>query len=241
MSIPELLVLAGGFGSRLRSVVSDVPKPLAPVAGRPYLDYLIDSWIEQGVERMSFLLHHKAELLQEFIDAKQRQLLLDKRSCRLRYLVEPNALGTGGAVAHAVASFGLKGDFLVANADTWLGSGIQQLSRLGAPGIAVVEVPNAARYGAVRVEDAKVIAFDEKQVLAGTGWINAGLYNLPAELFSEFPDGQSFSIERELFPQLVSRHQLKATALTTDFIDIGIPEDYLRFCRWIEAGKAGPL
>ena len=105
----------------------------------------------------------------------------------------------------------------------------------------VVEVANAARYGVVRVEDAKVIAFEEKQVLAGSGWINAGLYNLSAELFSEFQDGRSFSIERELFPQLVSRHQLKATSLTTDFIDIGIPEDYFRFCRWIEAGKTGTL
>ena len=241
MTIPELLVLAGGFGSRLQSVVSDVPKPLAPVAGRPYLDYLVDSWIEQGVERMTFLLHHKAELLQEFIAAKERQLSLDGRSCQLRFLVEAVPLGTGGAVVHAVRSLGLKGDFLVANADTWLGSGIRQLSRLGAPGIAVVEVANAARYGVVRVEDAKVIAFEEKQALAGSGWINAGLYNLSAELFSEFQDGRSFSIERELFPQLVSRHQLKATALTTDFIDIGIPEDYFRFCRWIEAGKTGTL
>ncbi|MDK9713654.1 MAG: sugar phosphate nucleotidyltransferase [Sulfuritalea sp.] len=241
MPVPELLVLAGGFGSRLQSVVSDVPKPLAPVTGRPYLDYLIDSWIEQGVERMSFLLHHKAELLQEFIDAKQRQLLLDKRSCQLRFLIEPSPLGTGGAVAHAVRSFGLKADFLVANADTWLGSGIQQLSQLGAPGIAIVEVANALRYGVVRVEDAKVIVFEEKQALAGRGWINAGLYNLPAELFSEYHDGHSFSIERDVFPKLVSRHQLKATALTTDFIDIGIPEDYFRFCRWIESSKAGTL
>ena len=241
MPIPELLVLAGGFGSRLLSVVSDVPKPLAPVAGRPYLDYLVESWIEQGVERLTFLLHHKAELLQEFIAAKQHQLLQDARPCQMRFLVESCPLGTGGAVAHAVRSFGLKGDFLVANADTWLGSGIQQLSRLGVPGIAIVQVANAARYGVVRVEDAKVITFEEKQALAGSGWINAGLYNLSAELFSEVQDGRSFSIERELFPQLVTRHQLKATALTTEFIDIGIPEDYFRFCRWIEASKAGTL
>lgn len=241
MPISELLVLAGGFGSRLQSVVSDVPKPLAPVAGRPYLDYLIDSWIEQGVERMSLLLHHKAELLQEFVGAKQRQLLMAERPCQLRFLVEPSPLGTGGAVAHAVRRFGLKDNFLVANADTWLGSGIQQLSQLGAPGIAIVEIANAGRYGVVRVGDAKVIDFEEKQALAGRGWINAGLYNLSAELFSEYHDGHSFSIERDVFPQLVSRHQLKATALTTDFIDIGIPEDYFRFCRWIEAGKAGIL
>lgn len=241
MPIPELLVLAGGFGSRLQSVVSDVPKPLAPVAGRPYLDYLVDSWVEQGVERLTFLLHHKAELLQEFIAVKQHQLLQDGYSCRLRFLVEAIPLGTGGAVAQAVRSFDLKADFLVANADTWLGSGISQLSRIGDPAIAVVDVSNAARYGAVRVKDGKVIAFDEKQTLAGSGWINAGLYNLSPEVFSEFRDGQSFSIERELFPQLVARHQLKATSLKTDFIDIGIPEDYSRFCRWIESGKAGIL
>ncbi len=239
--IPELLVLAGGFGTRLQSAVSEVPKPLAPVAGRPYLDYLVDSWIGQGVERMTFLLYHKAELMQAFINAKQRQLLEGGRSCELRSLVEPSPLGTGGAVAHAVRSFRIEGDFLVANADTWLGSGIRQLSELGAPGIAVVEVENAARYGVVKMEDAKIVAFEEKQAFSGTGRINAGLYNLSAELFKDCRECQPFSIETKIFPLLVSRHQLKATALATDFIDIGIPEDYFRFCRWIDAGKTGTL
>jgi len=239
--IPELLVLAGGFGTRLQSAVSEVPKPLAPVAGRPYLDYLVDSWTGQGVERMTFLLYHKAELMQEFIDAKRRQLLEAGRSCDMRFLVEPRPLGTGGAVAHAVRSFGLQGNFLVANADTWLGSGIRQLSELGAPGIGIVEVANAARYGAVRMEDAKIVAFEEKQAFSGAGWINAGLYNLSADLFEDCRECQPFSIETQIFPRLVSRHQLKATALATDFIDIGIPEDYFRFCRWIDAGKTGTL
>lgn len=211
------------------------------MAGRPYLDYLVDSWTGQGVERMTFLLYHKAELMQEFVDAKRRQLLEAGRSCDMRFLVEPRPLGTGGAVAHAVRSFGLQGNFLVANADTWLGSGIRQLSELGAPGIGIVEVANAARYGAVRMEDAKIVAFEEKQAFSGAGWINAGLYNLSADLFEDCRECQPFSIETQIFPRLVSRHQLKATALATDFIDIGIPEDYFRFCRWIDAGKTGNL
>jgi NDP-sugar pyrophosphorylase family protein len=237
MPIPELLVLAGGYGSRLQSVVSAVPKPLAPVAGRPYLDYLVDCWIEQGVEQLTFLLHHKAEQLQEFIGAKQCHLALEGRSCQLRYLVEKAPLGTGGAIVHAVRSLGITSDFLVANADTWLGTGIRQLSQRGGPGIAIVEVANAARYGAVSVKNSRIVAFEEKQVVTGNGWINAGLYSLSAELFNEFQDGRSFSIERELFPRFVSRRQLKAIKLTTEFIDIGVPDDYFRFCRWIESGK----
>lgn len=211
------------------------------MAGRPYLEYLVDSWIGQGVQRITFLLYHKAELMQKFIDAKRRQLLEAGRSCDMRFLVEPSPLGTGGAVAHAVRNLGLQGNFLVANADTWLGSGIRQLSELDAPGIGIVEVSNAVRYGVVRMEDAYVVAFAEKQAFSGAGWINAGLYNLSADLFEDCRECQPFSIETEIFPLLVSRHQLKATVLATDFIDIGIPEDYFRFCRWIDAGKIGTL
>lgn len=240
-AIPELLVLAGGFGTRLKPAVSEVPKPLAPVAGKPYLDYVIDSWIRQGVEQMTFLLHHKAEMMQEFIEAKRRQLPGDGRSCELRILVERTPLGTGGAVAHAVGHFGLQANFLVANADTWLGSGIRQVSELGAPGIAIIRIGNAARYGLVEMEDGRVAGFDEKQGLAEPGWINAGLYNLPADLFREWRGDQPFSIEKDVFPRLVSQKQLRAAVLSTDFIDIGVPEDYFRFCRWIDANKAGTL
>jgi NDP-sugar pyrophosphorylase family protein len=234
----ELLILAGGFGTRLRSVVSEVPKPLAPVVGKPYLHYLIESWVEQGVTHLTFLLHHRAELVEAFLKLHYNEI--HSKDFEVRTLVEYQPLGTGGAVANAVEKLRLTESFLVTNADTWLGSGIEQLWEIGPPAMCIVDVENTERYGRVRMKEGQVLAFDEKQSSAGAGGINAGLYHLHPKLFHDW-NGQPFSLERQLFPKLASSGDLKAVLLETNFIDIGIPEDYFRFCRWIESGKTGPL
>lgn len=234
----ELLVLAGGFGTRLRPAVADVPKPMAPVAGHPYVQYLIEAWVAQGVRRMTFLLHHQASLIQEFLGSASVRDSLD--GCELRTLVEPTPLGTGGAVAYAVRQFQLSGSFLVANADSWLGTGVQELARSSPPSLAVVQVPDSSRYGSIVVEEDRIAAFREKSAEALAGLINAGLYHLPAAMF-EGGDGKSFSLERDIFPQAAATGRLQAVRLQTDFIDIGIPADYFRFCRWIQSGKSEPL
>jgi D-glycero-alpha-D-manno-heptose 1-phosphate guanylyltransferase len=238
MSSLPLLVLAGGFGTRLRSAVSAVPKPLAPVMGQPYLTYLLESWRSQGVTSFTFLLHHQADKIVDFLAEAQKSGLL--AGCAVRTLVEPQPLGTGGALAYAVRELAMMGSFLVANADTWVGGGIKQLSAAPAPALAVIRVPNSERYGHVRIESNKISAFEEKQSSSGPGLINAGLYHLDADMFREW-DGRPFSLERELFPKWVSANRLTAVSLETDFIDIGIPEDYFRFCRWIESKKVGVL
>ena len=234
----NLIVLAGGFGTRLRSVVSELPKPLAPVFGRPYLQYLIERWVEQGVTQFTFLLHHQASCIKAFLELQKSEGLL--RDCELRTLAEPQPLGTGGAVAYAVKQLQITGSFLVANADTWIESGIVQLVKAPVPAMAIVHVESSERYGSVVIQQKKVIAFEEKQNSSGPGWINAGLYHLHADLFHEW-NGLPFALERKLFPMLVEVGQLMAVPLETDFIDIGIPEDYFRFCRWIESGKVGIL
>ncbi len=238
MKPKTLVVLAGGFGTRLRSVVSEVPKPLAPVAGRPYLHYLIEQWLEQGVDRLIFLLHHQAELIKDSLALAYKEGGFG--GCELTTLTEPVPMGTGGALAYAVQQLDLKGEFLVANADTWLGSGIRQLFETKDPALGVVQVRNSERYGSVRIQGDRITAFDEKQNSSGPGWINAGLYNLGAALFQDW-DGSPFSLEQALFPKLVGAGRLTAVPLEADFIDIGIPEDYARFCRWIESEKAGAL
>lgn len=233
-----LCVLAGGFGTRLRSAVADVPKPLAPVASRPYLDYLIDHWIAQGVTEIALLLHHQATLVEAFVQSQRDRGRW--RNCVIRSVTESIPLGTGGAIANAVRQGVLTDSFLVANADTWLGSGIETMVRTRAPAMAVIEVPNCERYEAVKVERNRVTDFTEKQRSSGSGWVNAGLYHLQAQLFDDW-NGQAFSLERDLFPQLVGAGRLQAAPLATQFIDIGVPEDYFRFCRWIESGTVGAL
>jgi D-glycero-alpha-D-manno-heptose 1-phosphate guanylyltransferase len=234
----NLFVLAGGFGKRLRSAVPEVPKPLAPVKGLPYLHYQINNWIDQGVTQLAFLLHYKADLLEDFLESQQKQKQF--WGCELLTLKESQPLGTGGAVAFAVRQFGLSGSFLVANADTWLSSGIQRVFDAEMPAMATVRVENSERYGCVQIEKNQIVGFEEKQEGSGPGLINAGLYHLHADLFQGW-NGQPFSLERELFPKLASLGQLKSVYLETDFIDIGVPEDYFRLCRWIESGKKGVL
>lgn len=234
----HLIVLAGGFGTRLRSAVSDVPKPLAPVVDRPFLHYLIETWVAQGVTELTFLLHHQAELIEDFVAHQKAEGRF--KDCEVRIVTEPQPLGTGGAIAHAIRQIGESGSFLVTNADTWLGTGIKQVHAADAPAIAIVRIEDAGRYGKVEARQERVIAFEEKQDGTGSGWINAGLYHLHADVFRDW-DGKPFSVERILFPVLVAAGRLQAVPLQTEFIDIGIPDDYHRFCRWIDTKKTGVL
>lgn len=234
----KMLVLAGGFGTRLRGVVSDVPKPLAPVGAMPFLHYQVEHWIAQGVRSFIFLLHHQANLIDRFIDERRDSLLA---GYTVQSIVEPEPLDTGGAVAYAVRCFGIKGEFLVANADTWLGSGVRELGSTGADAMIVVRQADVSRYGQVEVDSAGFVrVFREKGESKGAGWINAGMCALRAEHFTAW-DGQRLSLEKDVFPKLLAARWLRAVSLESDFIDIGVPEDYRRYCRWHECNREGKL
>lgn len=233
-----ILILAGGFGTRLQSAVREVPKAMAPVGSVPFLSLQIQHWIEQGLREFVFLLHHQSDQVINFLEAEKCRLLKD---CKVQWLIEPIPLDTGGAVAYAVQQLSLTGDFLVTNADTWIGTGIQELARSSSPSIAVVKLSDTSRYGLVKLNyQFHVTAFGEKSYERGPGWINAGLCRLDSNLFKEW-DGQPFSLERLLLSNLARLGTLKAVELQTDFIDIGLPKDYFRFCNWINADRKGVL
>jgi NDP-sugar pyrophosphorylase family protein len=235
----KLLVLAGGFGTRLHSVVTEVPKALASVGKVPFLKLQIDNWKTQGINSFVFLLHHQANLVISFLQKEKKTGML--RDCEVSWLVESIPMGTGGAVAHAVEQLHITGNFLVTNADTWLGKGIADVSKERVPAMAVVKLPDTARYGRVKFDQRnRVTAFQEKNNKQHSGWINAGLCQLNAEQFQGW-DRLPFSLERLTFPAMVADAKLKAVTLQTDFIDIGIPDDYFRFCHWIATGRKGAL
>ncbi len=234
----KLLVLAGGFGTRLQSVLPDTPKAMAPIGATPFLALQLESWIGQGVRSFVFLLHHQADQIIRFLETNRRRLL---RDCEVVCLVEPVALDTGGAVAYAVRELALEGDFLAVNADTWLGSGIRELMAMPAPAMAVIKVDDTRRYGKVEFNEAfRVTAFREKCAQGEPGWINAGAYRLNSNLFRHW-DGTRFSIEKKTLRDLAEQGQLHVVQLNTDFIDIGIPEDYSRFCLLAGKGRIGSL
>lgn len=234
----RLLVLAGGFGTRLKTAIADVPKALAPIGDVPFLQLQIEHWLAQGLREFTFLLHHQADQIIAFLQAHQGGLLKD---CQVDWLIEPVPMDTGGALAHAVQVLDIKCNFLMTNADTWLGGGIVKMMQSAAPAMAAVNLADVSRYGQVHLDQSNhVTAFAEKNAQSIAGWINAGLCHLSPGMFKDWK-GQPFSLERELFATLVQSRSLTAVPLQTDFIDIGVPADYHRFCRWVEAGRQIPL
>jgi NDP-sugar pyrophosphorylase family protein len=163
------------------------------------------------------------------------------QGCEVEYVLESTPLDTGGAVANAITELNLFGDFLLTNADTWIGSGVTDLSRGPSPSIATVDMSNASRYGRLEFDEfSNITTFVEKSEKSEPGWINAGLCKLSVGFFLPW-NGKACSLEKEIFPRLVDEGEVRAIKLQTDFIDIGVPEDYLRFCLWVKSGRLGRL
>jgi D-glycero-alpha-D-manno-heptose 1-phosphate guanylyltransferase len=223
--IDEAIILAGGLGTRLRGVVGDRPKPMAPVAGRPFLAHVLDRLVAGGVRHAVLAVGYKHEVIREHFGTSYGALALS-------YVVEAEPLGTGGGLRLGASA--LRGDVALAmNGDTLFAVDLAALAALflgrGADiALALKRVPDVGRYGAVRLgPDGRVLAFGEKGG-SGPGSINGGVYVLGRGLLADPALPEVFSFERDL---LEPRHrELRAYGLESDayFIDIGIPEDYAR-------------
>lgn len=219
----EAIILAGGFGTRLRAIVPDVPKPMAPVAGRPFLELLLRNLSRQGVRRVVLSLGYKAEVITGHFADRYRDM-------ELAYAIEDAPLGTGAAVRQSLAY--CHGDHvLVLNGDTYLEVEINRLEDLwqrnGQPLIVAREVADTARYGRLEAKNDQVIRFAEKAA-SGPGLINVGCYLFPKHLLDAFPLGQPFSLEQDFLVGAVQREPFGLFVTRGRFIDIGVPEDYAR-------------
>jgi D-glycero-alpha-D-manno-heptose 1-phosphate guanylyltransferase len=226
MTIP-CIVLAGGLGTRLRSAVPDLPKCLAPIAGRPFLEWQLLSLVERGILHFVLALGHGSAIVLESL----RQPCL--RGLSIETVIERELLGTGGAVRFAMDEFGLD-DALIANGDTFLGGSLQTLLEpLDLEGselmrIGTVRVRDRTRFGGVTVDSAqRVTSFLEKGQ-TGAGLINAGLYRMHRQAF-EYEERGAFSMETQLMPRLITKSALQAREIAGPFIDIGVPADYRLF------------
>lgn len=231
----EAVILAGGLGTRLRGVVDGVPKPMAQVAGRPFLAWVLDALAAQGLRRVVLATGYLGEQVEAAMGRAWGRMAL-------AYSREPAPLGTGGALALALQQ--VAGDAcFVLNGDTWLALDYATFARdvrgAGARlGVALAEVPDVARYGAARLAGQRVVGFAEKGG-SGRGCINAGVYWLQRVLLEGQQPGAAFSFERDVLLPAVARETVVAYTHTQDFIDIGIPDDFHRAQAWFGPRGAG--
>ena len=219
----EAIVLAGGFGTRLREVVPDLPKPMAPVAGKPFLEILLCSLARKGFTRVVLSLGFMSEkIIAHFGD---RYAGID-----LVYEVETQPLGTGGAIRAALTRC-MKDHAFIFNGDTYLDIEADEIELLWQtsrhPVIVVREVPDVARFGSVEMRGGRVQRFFEKGN-TGPGLINAGCYVLPKYILNAFPLGSPFSLETDFFAGNLQRLRFEGFVTHGRFIDIGVPDDYAR-------------
>lgn len=218
----EAIVLAGGFGTRLRELVPDLPKPMAPVAGKPFLEILLCSLSRKGFSRVVFSLGFMADKISGHFGEGFAGM-------ELAYAVEDHPLGTGGAVRLAL-SISQQDHVYVFNGDTFLDLEIDAVERLWQdrhhPIIVGRAVPDTARYGRLLMVDGRVTSFSVKGV-AGPGLINAGCYVLSKQALDGFPLGQPFSLETEFFTKYLQGIQFDGFVTNGLFIDIGVPDDYM--------------
>ena len=219
----EAIVLAGGRGTRLRPVVSDLPKPMAPVSGRPFLEILLTKLSRSGVTHCVLSLGYMAEAITSHFGTSFDTLSLD-------YVIEDQALGTGGATRLAMTKC-TSDHVFVFNGDTYLGLEMDEAEKMWVSHketiIVGCPVPDTQRYGRLDVADGMVKGFSEKGIV-GPGLINAGCYILPTDQLDVWPLEQPFSMETDHLIPLLEREDVRLFETAGIFIDIGIPEDYHR-------------
>ena len=217
----ESIILAGGLGTRLAAQLHNIPKPMAPVAGRPFLEILLNQLSRSGCNRVILSVGYLHQTIQQRFGASYRGMTLD-------YAIEDTPLGTGGALRAALQKTSTQ-HVLALNGDTYLYADYAGMMRFhlaerASLTIAITPQANVARYGGILTKDRRVIGFEEKG-RSGPGWINAGAYIFGPDL--RWPPGlpASFSFETDVLMRTAGYIQPAAFEVDGFFLDIGVPED----------------
>ena len=237
----EAILLCGGLGTRLRSVVSDRPKPMADIAGKPFLHYLVKMLSESGVKHLIFALGYMGEQIEAYFQSGEDYGL------SISYSYEDSPLGTGGAIRNALSNVSGE-NVLVLNADTYFHTDYEsllreQLKNKAAMTIASRKIEDISRYGAIlKDESGRILRWNEKMSSDRAeapcpGEINGGIYVMQKSLIEKIPEGKQ-SLENDCIPAWLE-DGLYLQAIPSDgyFMDIGIPEDYAQFKEDVESGK----
>ena len=221
----EVIILAGGLGTRLRSAVPDLPKCMAPVNGRPFIDYVVDSFVKQGVQHFIFSLGYMHEVLEQHLEEKYPEL-------QKKYVIETEPLGTGGGIQKACSVASFK-NVIIANGDTLFNVDVNEIiaahEKLQSNcTLSLKPMENFDRYGVVEIdENQQITSFKEKKHYE-KGLINGGVYTLRVDTFLAQNLPEKFSFEKEYLEALFTKIKMCGVVQTGYFIDIGIPEDFAK-------------
>ena len=221
------IILAGGMGTRLKTIISDLPKPMAPIMNVPFLTYQLNYLKHFGIKKVIFSVGY----LSEKIIAHYNQSF---ENINIEYSIEKNPLGTGGGIRMAMSN--LKEDLvLILNGDSFFDLNLEQFYNLHLEqkaefSLALRYVNNSERYGNIEFNSSnQITSFIEKNQLNQSGYINAGVYILSKKLYLQNTKPNiNFSIEKDFFEKQLNQLIIKGFEFKDYFIDIGIPEDYLK-------------
>ena len=221
----EAIILAGGFGTRLQSVVNDVPKPMAPVCGRPFLAYVMESLRRAGIEHIILSVGYRSEVIMDYFGHQYSGI-------PITYCVEKEPLGTGGGIRLAAEYMQTESTFIL-NGDTYFDVDFGEIKSFHQANnfelsIALREVADTDRYGAVKLHESRITGFTEKGNGSSAGYINGGIYLANKTLLETIPLHVKYSFEVELLQSKFEQFSFGGCPQNGYFIDIGIPEDYKR-------------
>ena len=220
----EGIVLAGGLGTRLRDTVPGLPKPMAPIAGRPFLSCLLDYLGAEGFDHIVLSIGHLGTIISDYFGDRYRNI-------DISYALESSPLGTGGATLGAMGQC-RENPFFVINGDTFLAHDYKamharHMAARANFSMAIRDVEDVSRYGRVVLEGDTPVRLEEKSA-AGPGWVNAGVYLFDRSFFAGLHFDGPCSLERDIIAPGLSRANSRAFATSGYFIDIGVPADYQR-------------
>jgi D-glycero-alpha-D-manno-heptose 1-phosphate guanylyltransferase len=223
----EAIVLAGGLGTRLRSIVQDVPKTMAEVAGRPFLDYIMYFLSKNNVEKAVLAVGHKHEVIKDYYSNSKSNFDIE-----ISYSVETELLGTGGAIFQAAKQ--VQGEsFFIINGDTFFSLPLEELADFAASksaeiAIALKKVQHSDRYGHINLSETnQITSFKEKgEVKEVDSMINGGIYYVNKDLLHKFHMPKKFSFELDFLQNKLGSIKAYGKKFEGQFIDIGVPADY---------------
>ncbi|MBP7478327.1 MAG: nucleotidyltransferase family protein [Chitinophagales bacterium] len=223
MQIKTAVILAGGLGTRLQSVVAALPKPMAPIGDKPFLYYQM-KWLRKcGIERIILSVGYKSETIESYFGNQFE-------GASIEYIIERELLGTGGATFQCMKQVGE--DIILVNGDTFFPIDLayfveKHSANKSAISIALKEVLASDRYGTVQLHGGIISEFEEKKYIE-RGYINGGIYALNKSCFDGYELPQKFSLEVDYLQQYTEALKIQGIPFETYFIDIGIPDDYAR-------------